>query len=190
MQPWGLQTQGYREEYRPILQCEMCQEYALELYVCSACYRAGHKDCLMVELVGEYAFCNPCSMWAIEQYSHQVAEIQRSRWRTRLARQMAAWTETAMTTTEVAGTLGLAIGSGVAMVGHGTAAFIKGTIEGITSASSAEPSGAHPELVDRPRASIGDGEGSGVSTSETGVSSYRASIAEASGIQPDPVDCP
>ena len=132
----------------------------------------------MVELVGDYAFCNLCSQWAIEQYSNHVTEVQRSRWRTRLAKQLATWKETAMTTTGVAGTLGLAIGSGVAMVGQGTAAFIKGTIEGITSASSAEPSGSHPELVDRPRASIGDGEGSGVSTSE------------ASGIQPDPVDCP
>ena len=52
----------------------------------------------MVELVGEYAFCNLWSESAIDQYSHQVTEIQRSKWSTRLARQMAAWTETAMTT--------------------------------------------------------------------------------------------
>eukprot|EP00959_Pyramimonas_sp_CCMP1952_P452987 9467492-Pyramimonas_sp.AAC.1 len=134
MRPWGLQID------RPdatTLYCEVCMMAAHDLYVCSACYRSGHHGCLKVEVVGEWAFCERCSPWAISQYSNFNTDVQRQMWSTRLARQLASWKETAVTTQGVASAVGPALGSGVAMMGQGTAAFVKGAAEGIATAVSA-----------------------------------------------------
>ena len=175
--PWGLQT---RPEIT-MLYCDVCKLGAHELCVCSVCYSAGHHQCPRIEVVGEYAFCEQCSPWAIAQYSTVVTDQQKQKWSTRLARQLASWRETAVTTQGVASTLGLALGSSVAMVGQGTAAFVKGAVEGISSARSAqEPQqpekaleageegmqgavlqgqGTDSAPVERPRVTIGDGGG-------------------------------
>ena len=131
--PWGLQIEG---PDTTMFYCEVCERATHDLYVCSACYRSGHHGCLKVEVVGEYAFCEQCSTWAIAQYSNFNTDSQRQRWSTRLARQLASWRETAVTTQGVASAVGLALGSGVAMMEQGTAAFVKGAVEGIATAVS------------------------------------------------------
>ena len=67
---------------------------------------------------------------------------------------LVGWMETTLIATRVAGVVGLALGSSVALVGQGNAAFTKGIIEGISTASS----GGSPELVDALRVLIGEGD--------------------------------
>ena len=122
LERWGLRDTS--------MICEVCNRLASELWVCSACYRAGHPECLQMSLLDDYAFCSNCKPWAIEQHSRQTTEAQKERWRARLAGQLANWRAMTVTATGVLGTVGIALGGVGAMVLGGTAALVQGAVEG------------------------------------------------------------
>ena len=52
---WGIQGAQYI--------CDACGPMALNRWVCSACYRAGHQECLGMQPMDSYAFCEAISRW-------------------------------------------------------------------------------------------------------------------------------
>ena len=133
MQAWGLHTSGG-------MTCEVCSGSVAEVWVCSACYMAVHPQCLDAVVIEGYAFCRRCKSWAMEQHSLHTTELQKQRWRNRLASQLTTWREVTITTTGALGTVGMALGSAGAMIAGGTTALVRGAIAGAqASARAASP---------------------------------------------------
>eukprot|EP00959_Pyramimonas_sp_CCMP1952_P323696 6774736-Pyramimonas_sp.AAC.1 len=71
LQPWGLRATDV------FWSCEVCSGDVAEVWVCSACYRAGHARCLDAVVIEGYAFCHLCKDWAQTQHDRNTTEIQK-----------------------------------------------------------------------------------------------------------------
>ena len=129
--------------------CEICNGSVVEIWVCSGCYRAGHAQCLDAVVIQGYAFCNMCKDWAQAQHDRNTTEIQKQRWKERLASQLANWRDVTITTVSALSTVGLAIGSSGAMLASGTSALVHGVIAG-AQASVGAASPALPAIAAEP----------------------------------------
>ena len=127
LERWGLR--GYS------MQCEVCQALVSDPWVCSACYKSGHQQCLKTIKLEGYAFCISCQPWAIDQYSRFTTAAQRQCWTVRLAGQLANWREVTVSATGALGAVGVALGGAGAMVVGGTAALVCGAVQGARAAS-------------------------------------------------------
>ena len=126
---WGIR--GARQP------CEICNGMVTDPWVCSACYKTGHQECLQAVQLEGYAFCSVCHPWAIDQHSRCVTEAQRERWAIRLASQLANWRSMTTNATGALGAVGLAIGGAGAMVLGGTSALVRGAVQGAKATSRA-----------------------------------------------------
>ena len=116
--------------------CEVCQQPARDVWVCSGCYQSGHPSCFGMEVLDGYAFCQQCMPWAIQQHSRITTEQQKSRWARRLSGQLANWKEMSITAAGTLGAVGMAIGGAGAMVVGGTTALVRGAFEGAMTGST------------------------------------------------------
>ena len=83
MERWGVRGTAHN--------CDLCGFLTDEVWVCSACYRAGHPGCLGVQLLEGYAFCSECHPWAVTQHQRLTTEAAMQRWSERLTGQLANW---------------------------------------------------------------------------------------------------
>ena len=127
-----LERWGIRGATQP---CEWCNQVVTDLWVCSACYRSGHKECMQADVLEGYAFCAACQPWTIEQLSRFRTEAQKELWTARLANQLANWRAMTTTATGALGAVGMAIGGASAMVISGTSALVRGVAQGARSTS-------------------------------------------------------
>ena len=125
---WGLRSGN--------MPCERCNSPCIDVFVCNACYRSGHAQCLNIQAIDGFGFCSDCLPWALQQKSRHVTAQEQAKWTGRLSAQLAAWRESTVTATGVLGAIGLAVGGAGAMAASGTHAFLTGMVQGARSGAS------------------------------------------------------
>ena len=62
------------------LPCDICAKPAHEPWICSACSKTGHLECLQAAQIEGYAFCSTCWPWALDQHSRCTTDALKARW--------------------------------------------------------------------------------------------------------------
>ena len=116
-----------------LVRCQVCARHVADLAICSYCSISGHPGCIGAAIVCGFDFCAECARGARAQYERAVNAKTEAQWRERLAEKLAAWKSTGIITTGALSSVGITVGSASAALVTGTAAFLRGAVQGATA---------------------------------------------------------
>ena len=119
---WGAHMASYT--------CDVCAGDVYQVIVCAFCQTAGHEQCVRPTYLEGYAFCQACTPTARAQWDRAQLAHQQERWTARVAQQISGWRSAAAATTGALGSAGVAIGGVSAIMLGGTAALVRGAVQG------------------------------------------------------------
>ena len=115
--------------------CQVCTVFGPDMMVCAECGLVGHPDCLKMQLLEEFWFCQTCYGPILNIYDRMLAEQKAQEWQLHIKNQLRSWKKMALDTLAASTSIGIAIGSATVMAAGAATALAQGIQQGVENTS-------------------------------------------------------